>query len=197
MELVAGDRRFAPLDALEGVTIDLRYAGSNNFAGIPLYDNIDCAWIHVDAFQALTLAAAHLRQINAPWSLLVLDALRPHRVQESIWKRVQGSHFEAYFADPALGSIHSYGMAVDLTLVDAEGCAADMGSEFDQMDELSHPILEKRHLDDGRLTSEHLGHRALLRSVMSFAGFRGIDTEWWHFDFGDRSMIRASYPRVV
>ncbi|NDA51087.1 MAG: D-alanyl-D-alanine dipeptidase, partial [Betaproteobacteria bacterium] len=41
LELVAGDRRFAPLDALEGVTIDLRYAGSNNFAGIPLYDNID------------------------------------------------------------------------------------------------------------------------------------------------------------
>ena len=197
VELVPTDGRYVCLRNLECVVLDLRYAGTNNFAGYSLYRNFDCAWIHGDAFRGLKVAAEFLRDQGGPWSLLVLDALRPQRVQESIWSRIKGTPLEAYFADPAHGSIHSFGMAVDVSLVDGEGRVADMGSGFDQMDALSHPSLETQHLREGRLTSQQIVHRQLLRSAMSFAGFSGIDSEWWHFDFGDRTRIRATYPRVV
>ena len=48
--------------------------------------------------------------------LLVLDALRPHRVQIELWDFLDGTGLRQYVADPARGSIHSFGMALDVTL---------------------------------------------------------------------------------
>lgn len=197
VELISSDNRFVSLKTLKDVLVDLKYAGVENFAGFALYENIDCCWLHHEAARGLSIASGFLKKVDGQCSLLVLDALRPQRVQESIWRQIHGTHIEDYFADPVKGSIHSYGMAVDVTLVDRFHCQFDMGSHFDQMDELSHPSLEGKHFEEGRLTSKHLSNRKLLRSAMMFGGFRGIDTEWWHFDFGDKTIIRAMYPRVV
>jgi len=197
VELISNDHRFVSLKTLTGILVDLKYEGVDNFAGYPLYENIDCSWLHHEAASGLNIASDFLKKFDDQCSILVLDALRPQRVQESIWRQIHGTHLEDYFADPIKGSIHSYGMAVDVTLVDRFSCQFDMGSNFDQMDELSHPSLEGKHFEEGRLTSKHLSNRNLLRSAMTFGGFRGITTEWWHFDFGDRTIIRAKYPRVV
>jgi D-alanyl-D-alanine dipeptidase len=32
---------------------------------------------------------------------------------------------------------------------------------------------------------------------MRHAGFHGIHSEWWHFDFGDRDVVRRELPRVL
>ena len=64
--------------------------------------------------------------------LLVLDALRPHRVQIELWDFLDGTGLRQYVADPARGSIHSFGMAIDATLIDAEGRELDMGSGFER-----------------------------------------------------------------
>ncbi len=196
VEDVPGHPAFRPLAGVQGVQHDLRYASTNNFAGCVLYRGIDCAWLRAEAAAGLEAAAAWLQRQHPGWQLRVLDALRPQRVQEAIWADVVGTPMAMYFADPARGSIHSYGMAVDVTLVSPEGAEADMGSGFDEMALSSHPALHAEHLASGRLTPQHVALRDRLRDAMAAGGFAGIPTEWWHFDHGDRDAVRRRYPRV-
>lgn len=196
IEDIAGDPAFRRIDALRGVVVDLRYAGVDNFAGRNLYAGFDCGWLRAEAAQGLERAAAWLGARRPGWRLLVLDALRPQRVQEAIWRGVVGTPMSLYFADPARGSIHSYGMAVDATLLDASGRACDMGSGFDEMTEVSHPEHHARLLAGGVLTPAQVADRDCLRDAMFAGGFHGIPTEWWHFDHGDRERVRRELPRV-
>ncbi|MDE2082327.1 MAG: D-alanyl-D-alanine dipeptidase [Burkholderiales bacterium] len=182
--------------SLRGVAHDLRYAGSRNFAGRDWYRGLDCAWLRAEAAAGLEAAAAWLAARRPGWRLLVLDALRPQRVQEAIWRDVAGTPAEPYFADPAQGSIHSFGMAVDVTLLDAQGREADMGSGFDEMTPASHPALHAQHLASGRLSAAQLAQRRWLHDAMAAGGFSGIPTEWWHFDHGDRDRVRRELPRI-
>lgn len=187
---------FRRLSSIPGVSVDLRYVGTRNFVGRDLYGSLDCAWLHHLAAEGLARAAAQLAHEAPGHRVLVLDALRPHRVQVALWDYLDGTGLRPYVADPARGSIHSFGMALDVTLVDAQGHEVDMGSGFDEMTELSHPRLEAEHLARGALTATHLRHRALLRRAMAAGGFNGIDNEWWHFDMLDREHVRRSFVRV-
>ena len=196
VEDIAGDPAFRRLGTIAGIAHDLRYVGSNNFAGRSLYGDLDCAWLRAEAARGLEAAAAWLAAQRPGWQLLVLDALRPQRVQEAIWADVAGTAAEMYFADPGPGSIHSWGMAVDVTLLDAQGRELDMGSGFDEMTLASHPALHAQHLASGVLTRQHVQHRETLRAAMAHGGFTGISTEWWHFDHGDRVHVRRDLPRI-
>jgi D-alanyl-D-alanine dipeptidase len=197
VEAVARSPGFRRLDTLAGVSHDLRYAGTRNFAGRRLYAGLDCAWLRLDAAAGLEAAAAWLQSRRPGWRILVLDALRPQRVQAAIWADVAGTDQALYFANPALGSIHSYGMAVDATLIDPQGREADMGSGFDEMSPRSHPALHARLLAEGRLTPAQVAERQWLADAMAQGGFGGIPTEWWHFDHGDRDRVRRELPRVL
>jgi D-alanyl-D-alanine dipeptidase len=188
---------FRALGTLPQVCVDLRYASTRNLLGHDLYSPHDCAWLHDEAAAALELSAQWLQAHHPELRLCVLDAARPHRVQELFWTHVQGTPMERYFANPVRRSIHSFGMAVDLTLLDAQGRELDMGTGFDDTTELSHPALEDHLAAQGLLRSEHLRHRALLRHAMQHGGWQGIATEWWHFDFGDRETVRARYRLIV
>ncbi len=197
VEDIAVDPQFRRLATLRGVQHDLRYASRNNFAGVELYRGMDCAWLRVEAAQGLEAAAEWLTQQRPGWQLVVLDALRPQRVQEAIWADVAGTAMEHYFANPLRGSIHSFGMAVDVTLLNPAGVEADMGSGFDEMAPASHPALHAAHLKSGVLTPAHVAERECLAAAMAHGGFHGITTEWWHFDHGDRDRVRREWPRVV
>jgi zinc D-Ala-D-Ala dipeptidase len=102
-----------------------------------------------------------------------------------------------YLAEPTRGSIHSFGMALDITLLDETGRELDMGTGFDDLTERSHPALEAELLERGEITAEHIANRQLLRDAMAQAGFHGIGSEWWHFDCGDRNVVRQSFSRVL
>jgi D-alanyl-D-alanine dipeptidase len=197
IDAVPGHAAFVPLAGIAGVRVELRYATPNNFVGADMYSPFDCAWLHRDGANALLRAVDALARRRADLSLLVLDALRPQRVQERMWKALESRGLTQYLANPARGSIHSFGMAVDVTLVDATGSELDMGTGFDDLTERSHPALEEGFLIRGELTQEHIDNRRLLRESMQEAGWSGIKTEWWHFDGGDRERIRAEYPRVL
>ena len=196
VEDIAADPAFRHLSSLRGVPFDLRYAGSNNFAGRSLYGRLDCAWLRREAAAGLEAAAAWLHAQRPGWRLLVLDALRPQRVQEAIWVDVAGTPAQEYFANPERGSIHSYGMAVDVTLLLPSGQEADMGSGFDEMTLTSHPALHAEHLARGVLTPDHVADRECLLATMQHGGYAGIPNEWWHFDHGDRDHVRRTLPRI-
>lgn len=196
-EDVPGSAEFRHLSGIAGIRVDLRYATANNFVGRDLYSPYDCAWLHVQAAEALERAVAWLAARRPDLTPLVLDALRPQRVQQQLWDALEGTDLRLYLADPARGSIHSYGMALDITLVGADGRELDMGTGFDDMTELSHPALEEGFLLAGRLSQAQLDNRRLLREAMQQAGFFGIRTEWWHFDCGDRDLVRRTFRRVL
>lgn len=188
---------FVPLGALRGIDVDLRYATPRNFVGHDVYGSLDCAYLRREAAQALQQAADWLHARQPQWRLVVFDALRPQRVQERLFAELSGTPLALYLAHPDRGSIHSFGMAVDVGLLDAEGAELDMGAGFDEMDAISHPEFEAEMLALGRLRGEHLQRRGWLRAAMREAGFAGINTEWWHFDFGDRAAVRRDLPRVL
>jgi D-alanyl-D-alanine dipeptidase len=197
IESVPGHPDFVALASIAGIRVDLRYATPGNFVGADMYSPFDCAWLHREGAARLAEAVSRLRERRADLSLLVLDALRPQRVQERMWGALEGTSLTDYLANPERGSIHSFGMAVDITLADAQGNELDMGTPFDDLTERSHPALEERLLASGELSAEHIANRKLLRDVMLGAGWRGITREWWHFDGGDRDRIRAEFRRVL
>jgi D-alanyl-D-alanine dipeptidase len=196
-EEVPGHPDFVGLGDIEGIAVDLRYASSDNFFGKDLYAFLDCAWLHRDAASALQAAAAELKAVRPDLQLLVLDAMRPQRVQQMLWDVLHGTDLRQYVGSPERGSVHSFGMALDITLADADGLELDMGSHFDEMSERSHPDLETQLLAQGVLTRQHVAQRELLRSVMFHAGFSGISNEWWHFDCGEPNSIRTRYSRIL
>lgn len=196
-EDVPGHADFVSLHALPGIVVDLRYATRDNFVGKAVYGGLDCAWLRREAGTALVHAQTWLQHHRPDWQLKVLDALRPQRVQEQLYAELDGTPLARYLAHPQRGSIHSFGMAVDLTVQDSAGVELDMGSAFDEMDWVSHPDLEAEWLAQGRLTLEQVTNRGWLRAALRTAGFHPITTEWWHFDCGDRETVRRDFPRVL
>ncbi len=188
---------FRHLSSVAGIAIDLRYATPHNFAGRDLYSPYDCAWLHREAAAALEKVVAWLAANRPGYRALILDALRPQRVQEQLWDALEDTGLQSYLADPARGSIHSFGMALDITLIDEAGNEVDMGTGFDDLTERSHPALEQAMLARGEITQAQVENRQLLRDAMAHAGFAGISSEWWHYDFGDRDLVRRTYKRVT
>lgn len=200
IELIALHPDFKPLSSLAGIAVDLRYNSTDNFVGRDIYADWDCAWLHRDAWDGLARAVEwlhqHPDQEHGSCTLRILDAVRPHRIQQLLWDQLKGTPLQGYLADPARGSIHSFGMAVDVTLQDQAGRELDMGTGFDAMTPLSHPSMETMHMEQGLLSRRQVANRQLLRDAMRAGGFQGISTEWWHFDCGDKATVRRDFERV-
>jgi D-alanyl-D-alanine dipeptidase len=187
---------FVSLRGMPGVTLDLRYASTNNLLGADLYGGFDGARLHRIAAAKLEKAAQLLQARHPGWTIVVFDALRPRSVQRRFWEKVRGTPMEYYFANPAGGSVHNFGLAVDASLRDEAGREVDMGTGFDALEPLAQPALEARFHKEGKLSDAQLANRKLLRSVMRGAGFHTIRKEWWHFDALPHAEVRAKF-RIV
>ena len=112
------------------------------------------------------------------FGLLVFDGYRPWSVTKVFWDNTPNDK-KSYVADPAVGSRHNRGCAVDLTLFDLKtGRAVTMPSEYDEM-------TERSHADHAGATPEATRLRDLLIAAMKAEGFTVFATEWWHFDYKD------------
>ena len=155
--------------SLPQVKIDLKYATADNITGQPIYCEHRCL-LHPDAAAALA-RSAHIAAL-AGFTLLVYDAYRPQKAQMNLWLACPNPD---YVIPVTQGSNHSRGTAVDVTLMDEQGAIVDMGSGFDEMHERSHPW----HLS---IPTRKLRNRLMLSAIMLEGGFKGIATEWWHFE---------------
>lgn len=179
-----------------GVTIEVRYATSNNFLGRNIYEGFDRLYLHKIAADKLLKAVALLSLERPGWRLLLFDGLRPNRIQRIMWAAVQGTPQQPYVGDPKVGSIHGFGLAVDLSLQDEAGREVDMGTTFDTFTPRSEPRQEAAFLARGQLSAVQVDHRQLLRRVMTAAGFYVLPAEWWHFDALPPSDVRARFRLV-
>lgn len=169
-ELVA----LAGLDAT--IHFDLRYATDNNFLGTPVYTSAARAYMQRPAAEALV--RAHRSLTERGYGLLIHDAYRPWAVTKLFWDATPDK-FHLFVADPAQGSRHNRGCAVDLTLYDrATGKPIDMVGGYDEFSDRSYP-------DYLGGTSRQRWHRDLLRRTMEKEGFTVYEAEWWHFDYRD------------
>lgn len=160
--------------------LDLVYASSNNVTGGIIYQNVFCA-IHKDVAPLVKLAAQHAKR--AGYTLVVFDGYRPRAAQEKLWQAIPDP---LYIVPPEIGSNHTRGTAIDVTLIDDEtGLALDMGTGFDDMTTASH-----HNYDDLPLIVQR--HRLVLLGIMLHAGFKEIASEWWHYELpGGRA-----YPQI-
>lgn len=155
-----------------GVRLDIRYATANNFMGFPLYERAE-AWLQRPAAEALGRVAASLRPQG--YGLLIHDAYRPWFVTWMFWEATPPEKRE-FVADPAQGSRHNRGAAVDLTLYELKtGKPVEMPSAYDDFSERAYP-------DYAGGTPRQRALRDLLRREMEAHGFTVYPQEWWHFD---------------
>jgi D-alanyl-D-alanine dipeptidase len=163
----------ATLDS--AIRYDIRYASTNNFLGTPFYRSAH-AFLQRPAAEALL--RAHRRLRSAGYGLLIHDAYRPWYVTKVFWDATPDS-LHWLVADPATGSRHNRGCAVDLTLYElATGRPVEMVGTYDEASPRSRP-----NYPGG--TSLQRWHRDLLRRTMEAEGFAVYEAEWWHFDYKD------------
>ncbi len=187
---------YVDISRIPGVSIDLRYATSNNFVGQNMYGEFSKAYLHKAAAPKLRKASELLQERKPGWTLVIFDALRPLSVQRVLWGKVKGTEKETYVANPEKGSIHNYGFALDLSLRDDQGKEIDMGTPFDDFRPVAQPRLEESYLAQGQLSPNQLANRLLLRDIMEKAGFIQVPEEWWHFDALPLFEIKKKY-RIV
>ncbi len=171
--LVARDpeQRLVDVSTIPGIRIDVRYATTNNFMHEQLYP---VAKVYLRAPAARALAGIQSELAVEHLGLKVFDGYRPYSITERMWEPVKNPDF---VADPAKGSRHNRGAAVDLTLVDlATGDEIDMPTSYDA-------FTPKAAFGYSELPASVIANRAKLHDVMVRHGFDQLPSEWWHFDF--------------
>jgi zinc D-Ala-D-Ala dipeptidase len=157
------------------IRLDIRYATADNFLSTPVYTEAR-ALLQRPAAEAAV--RAHRRLLAQGYGLVVHDAYRPWSVTWIFWEATPADK-RAYVADPAKGSRHNRGCAIDVTLYELKsGRAVDMPSLYDEMTERAWPAYQGGSPEARRL-------RDLLRAAMEAEGFTVYENEWWHFDYRD------------
>jgi D-alanyl-D-alanine dipeptidase len=177
---------FRPSELVELTTLDptlrldIRYAGTNNFMGEVFYSS-PRAFLQRPAAEALVQAHTWLKARG--YGLLIHDGYRPWYVTKMFWDATPEA-LKVFVADPASGSRHNRGCAVDLTLVDlATDEPVTMTGGYDEMSPRSYVAYPGG-------TSRQRWLRDLLREGMEAHGFTVYPAEWWHFDYEDWRQYR-------
>jgi zinc D-Ala-D-Ala dipeptidase len=178
------------------IQVQLKYSSTDNFLKLDVYGDMESAYLQPDVAAKLVNAQHFLKELHPGYALIVFDAARPLSLQQVFWDSIKVPKNERtkYVANPHNGgSLHNFGAAVDVGLVDSTGAQVDMGCPFDFFGELAYPVSEWKFLASGELSEAQVAHRKLLRLVMSKAGFFNIQTEWWHFNSCTRDQAVGMY----
>lgn len=158
---------------------DIRYATDNNFLKAAVYDCAEC-YLRLKTVNALVLANAEAMKMGL--KIKIFDCYRPLDIQKKMFAIVPNP---IYVANPAIGSIHNRGGAVDLTLVDCDGNELNMGTDFD------HFGGESAH-NYKNLSRKVLNNRKKLKLIMEKSGFTSLPSEWWHYNLSGSKKDKVS-----
>lgn len=157
------------------IKLDIRYATENNFTGKKVYPEAR-AFLQKPA--AKRVAKVHNKLKKKGLGIVIFDGYRPWAITKLFWETVIPEQ-RKFVADPAKGSKHNRGCAVDLSIFDLKtGKLVPMPSDFDEFTERASP-------DYAGGTVEERANRELLRELMEDEGFTVNPNEWWHFDYKD------------
>jgi zinc D-Ala-D-Ala dipeptidase len=163
------------IDNTSGIAIDIKYATKDNFTKKKIYD---CGKCYLRPEAAAKLVEIHnFLQEKYGYGIKVFDCFRPRPYQQRLWDIKPDP---SYVTPPEKGSMHSRGLAVDLTIVDKNGKDLDMGTPYDFFGKEAHQDYKGHSADINK-------NRKLLKSIMEENGFGSIRTEWWHYSYRTKS----------
>jgi zinc D-Ala-D-Ala dipeptidase len=160
------------------IIVKMPYATKENFTKEAIYPCATCL-LRPEAYLALMQASAVASKEGL--QLIMYDCYRPKALQVKMYNIVKN---EDYVALPTKGSMHNKGLAVDISLANANGIELDMGTPFDE-------FTPKANYGYPKLSPTQKANRALLRKIMIDAGFSPYEKEWWHFNYRKVSYIAA------
>ena len=164
------DKRLVDLSTIPGVVVQMPYASTSNFMKRRLYP-VEKAYLRAPAAEALRRVEEDLEKRGM--RLKIWDAYRPYSVTEAMWEQIGDPD---YVADPAQGSRHNRGAAVDVTLMNMNGNEMQMPTYYDNFS-------PRAHHDSTDVSRQAALARKTLRETMERHGFEALPTEWWHYDF--------------
>ena len=180
------------------IVVDLKYSSDSNFLGQNIYGDLSRAYLEENTAKKLALAQYRLSKTHPHLSIKVWDAARPVSCQRKMWYSLNMPAEEKgrFVSNPRNHSLHNYGCAVDVTLVDSNKEELDLGSYFDQFDSIAQPKYERHFRETGVLSNDQLTNRFILRKTMKEAGFSSISSEWWHFNACTRQYAKENYQVI-
>lgn len=182
------------------IMVELKYSTTDNFVGTDVYGDLTRAYMQKKPAEMLAKASKYLQSQYPDYRLLVYDSSRPLSVQHKLWAMldtIPPAKRADFVANPAEGSIHNFGSAVDLTVFDTKtGKPLEMGTKYDYFGDLAYPIYEDQMLAEGKLTQKQINNRMVLRNAMQKAGYMRIDSEWWHFNAISRAKAKELYKII-
>lgn len=166
----ASDTTFVKLkDYSSDFAYEMKYATDDNFLKAQVYDCAEC-YLRLKTVKALIMVNKTF--LKKGYRIKLFDCYRPLDIQKKMWAIVPNPQ---YVANPAKGSIHNRGGAVDITIVDVNGKELDMGTPFDFFGpEAGHNF--------NQVSKEVKKNRAFLKSIMTAKYFNSFDSEWWHYN---------------
>lgn len=175
----------------EGLQVELQYSDSTQQN---LYCGETRAFLHRNASQKVGKALEIIAKEYPGYKLVIWDAARPIFAQEALWGQVKGTNRMVYVSNPRKGSLHNFGMAIDIAARKPDGSPVDMGSIFD---DFSAQASASRAVQDslvrvGRLTPKQRLNRQIFTQIMRKAGFIQLPSEWWHFNAASADWVRQN-----
>lgn len=174
-------------EVIPGIILDLVYSTNDNFTGKAVYPSCSTAYLCRGPAFRLKNVQESLKKRGL--FLKIWDGYRPHSVQKLFWELVPDPR---YVGNPATGSKHNRGAAVDVTLVDSTGAELLMQSRFDDFSERAHRSYNS--CDQALLENVRI-----LTEAMTAAGFIASSTEWWHFEdpeWADYPLLDISFEEL-
>lgn len=157
---------------IPAIRLDLRYGTTQNFTGTRLYGQRTFTCMRLSAAKALQQVQQTLAEKGL--GIKIFDAYRPYAATVKMWELIKD---ENYVANPAKGSGHNRGLAVDLTIIELKtGHELNMGTNFDNFTDSAHHTFTA-------FPAAVLQNRLLLKNLMEQNGFKALSTEWWHYSW--------------
>ena len=194
------DQGLVDIQAVDpSIRVELKYSTEDNFFGKDVYGDLTRCYLQPEVAQLVKSANEALQKEYPHLTLLIYDGVRPLSVQQILWDSLDkpDSIKPLYVADPKVGGLHNFGVAVDLTIFDTQADSVlDMGTGYDFFGYLAYPDREKQMLTEKKITPAQVANREILRKVMKGAGFTGIGSEWWHFNAFSRKEAGEKFPLI-